>query len=270
MSSHQRWLVLTVAALVGIVLTASLGRWQLSRADMRERMQTAIERKRQMPALETPAVLALPSDYSDNEITQALHRMAHVRGQWLTQHTVFLDNRQMFGRPGFYVLTPLQLEGSSRVLMVQRGWIARNFIDRLQLPAVSASAGLVAVYGRLAGPPARLLELGSVTEPEGGTQGSADGLSKSRSSIRQNLDLKAFAQETNLALMPFTLMQTDSPTVVPVALSNDGLQREWPLVNSGASKNYGYAAQWFALSVLIAGLYGWFQFGKSYVAKHRS
>ncbi len=270
MSSRQRWLVLTLAALLGIVLTALLGRWQLSRADMRERVQSAIDIKRQMPAFETPAVLALPSDYSDTVIAQALHRVAHVRGQWLTQHTVFLDNRQMFGRPGFYVLTPLQLDGSSRVLMVQRGWIPRNFVDRLQLPTVSASAGLVDVYGRLAGPPARLLELGSIAEPESGAQRSAASPSKSLASIRQNLDLKAFAQETNLALMPFTLMQTDSPAGVPVALSSDGLQREWPLVNSGASKNYGYAAQWFALSVLIAGLYGWFQFGKSYVAKHRS
>ena len=35
----------------------------------------------------------------------------HLQGRWQAEHTVYLDNRQMQGRPGFYVLTPLLLEG---------------------------------------------------------------------------------------------------------------------------------------------------------------
>ena len=89
-----------------IVVTALLGRWQLSRADLRERMQLAIETKQQLPALETPALISLMAGSDDGKVVQALHRSARLRGQWLVEHTVFLDNRQMFGRPGFYVLTP--------------------------------------------------------------------------------------------------------------------------------------------------------------------
>jgi surfeit locus 1 family protein len=66
-----------------------------------------------------------------------MHRRVSLRGRWLEQHTVYLDNRQMDGKPGFYLLTPLQLDGMpGSVVLVQRGWLQRNFIDRSQrLPA---------------------------------------------------------------------------------------------------------------------------------------
>ena len=270
MSYRQRWLVLTLATLVGVVATGLLGRWQLSRADMRERQQMSIDAKRQLPALNTQTVARWATGSSDDELAMALHRTALLRGQWIAQQTVFLDNRQMFGRPGFYVLTPLQLEASSSVLLVQRGWVARNFVDRSQLPIVPSPKGWVEVSGRLAGSPARLLEFDTPATPASDAGRAALPSGEGKSAIRQNLDLKAFAKETGLALLPMTLLQTDQVPGVAVSAAADGLQRDWPLVNSGASKNYGYAVQWFALSALIAGLYGWFQFGKPYVAKKRS
>jgi surfeit locus 1 family protein len=39
----------------------------------------------------------------------------------------------------------------------------------------------------------------------------------------------------------------------------DGLRRDWPVVDAGLGKHYGYAFQWFGLSALFAGLYVWFQ-----------
>jgi surfeit locus 1 family protein len=51
-----------------------------------------------------------------------------------------------------------------------------------------------------------------------------------------------------------SLLLADSP-----ASAGDGLQRDWPAPSSGMAKNQGYAAQWFALSALILGLYVWFQ-----------
>jgi surfeit locus 1 family protein len=35
--------------------------------------------------------------------------------------------------------------------------------------------------------------------------------------------------------------------------------RDWPVVNAGVEKHHGYAAQWFALTALIVGLFAWFQ-----------
>ncbi len=98
---------------------------------------------------------------------------------------MFLDNRPMGGRSGFLLVTPLRLQGSRQVILVQRGWVPRDFTDRTRVPDVATPPGLVVVEGRLAPPPSQLFELG---EAEPGV-------------IRQNIDLPAFAAETGLRLM---------------------------------------------------------------------
>ena len=152
--------------------------------------------------------------------------------------TVFLDNRPMAGRPGFYVVTPLLIGESGDAVLVQRGWVPRDANDRTRVPAVPAAEGVVEVEGRIAPPPSRLYELG------------AEG----QGPIRQNLDLDSFAQETGLRLRPLSLLQADS-----AGTTGDGLLRQWPAPAVDVHKHYGYAFQWFALAALITGLYVWFQ-----------
>ncbi len=229
------WLV-TLAALATIAATGSLGRWQLSRAAQMRAMQAAIDERQAMAPLQEAGLLQA----QERGGAQALHRSVRLRGQWLPEATVFLDNRQMQGRPGFFVLTPLRLHASQRVVLVQRGWAARDFQERTRLPDIATPAGEVLVEGRLAGPPARLYEF----QPSGEGQGS--------SRIRQNLDLAAYGAETGLDLLPLTVMQTGA--------AGDGLRRDWAPVDSGVGKHYGYAFQWFGLCGLVAILYVWFQF----------
>eukprot|EP01030_Chromulinospumella_sphaerica_P005789 gene5789-5664_t len=84
-----------------------------------------------------------------------LHRAVTLQGRWLPEHTVYLDNRQMQGRPGFYVVTPLLLPDEKTVVLVQRGWVARNFQDRTQVPRIDTPTGPVQVQGRVAALPSR-------------------------------------------------------------------------------------------------------------------
>jgi surfeit locus 1 family protein len=223
------WLV-TLAALVGIAVTASLGRWQLSRAAEKEALQAAIDSQGQLPALDAQAMLGAADPQA------LLHRPVRLRGLWLAERTVFLDNRQMRGQPGFYVLTPLALENSSTVVMVQRGWVQRNFVDRTALPKIPTPAGLVDIAGLVVPAPSRLYEFAG----------------EDKGTIRQNLDLGAFAQETGLPLWQQSVQQTGE--------DGAGLLREWPVPKTGVEKHYGYAFQWFGLCALLTGLYVWFQF----------
>jgi surfeit locus 1 family protein len=229
--------VILLAALAGMLVTASLGRWQLSRAAEKEALQARIDERSRQPAIGGSALLAA----TGQEAQQALvHRAVLLQGRWLAQHTVYLDNRQMQGRPGFFVLTPFQLEGDTgAVVLVQRGWAPRNFQDRTLLPQVETPPGPVRVAGRVAAPPSRLYEF----------QGSDSAQGSSR--IRQNLDLAAFRAETGLALASLTVLQTGD--------ASEGLQRDWPVIGLGVDKHYGYAFQWFGLCGLIALLYVWFQ-----------
>ena len=248
------WLI-TLATVAGMLLTASLGRWQLSRAAQKETLQAMLDARGRMPAMDGRVLLSQPA-MATTEAETLVHRAVVLEGRWLPQHTVYLDNRQMNGRPGFFVLTPLQLVGTpSGVVLVQRGWVPRNFQDRTQLPQVPTPQDVVVrVAGRVAAAPSRLYEFGGDGSGAGapGAQGS--------SRIRQNLDLAAFRTETGLALAPLTVVQTGEAVG-----AGDGLQRDWPVVGAGVDKHYGYAFQWFGLSGLMALLYVWFQIVRRFI-----
>lgn len=222
------WLV-TLAAVVVAAGTCALGFWQLGRAAQKQALQAAIQSQTSQGVLDNAALLAL----SDSPL--AVHRQAVLRGVWRADKTVFLDNRPMRDKTGFFVVTPLVLEGSGRAVLVQRGWVQRNFTDRTQLPSIVTPTGPVSVSGRMAPAPSRLYVLGS------GESGV----------IRQNIDVGAFAIETGLPLMALSLLQTGT--------ASEGLQRDWALPNTGVEKHYGYAFQWFAMCALVIGLYVWFQ-----------
>ncbi|WP_265305854.1 SURF1 family protein [Verminephrobacter eiseniae] len=297
-SIDRHFWLLTLAALAGMLVTASLGRWQLSRAAEKQALQALIEARGQMPAIDARTLLtgtagpaaaaqalvsrhgsdvvgcAQPSERSARRIAQPIpsvlasdatprcapmasadrqmigdatlvHRAVVLQGRWRPEHTVYLDNRQMQGQVGFFVVTPLQLTGpDAGVLLVQRGWAPRNFQQHSRLPPVQTPGDtVVQVVGRVAPAPSRLYEF------QGG-----DGAS---SRIRQNLDLAAFRAETGLALANLTVLQTGP--------ASEGLRRDWPAIDTGVDKHYGYAFQWFGLCGLMAVLYVWFQIVRRFI-----
>ena len=248
------WLI-TLAPVAGMLVTASLGRWQLSRAAQKETLQAMLDARGRMPAMDGRVLLSQPAMVT-TEAETLVHRAVVLEGRWVPEHTVYLDNRQMNGRPGFFVLTPLQLVGTpSGAVLVQRGWVPRNFQDRTQLPQVPTPQDVVVrVAGRVAAAPSRLYEFGGGESSAGGH--GAEGSSR----IRQNLDLAAFRTETGLALAPLTVVQTGEAVG-----AGDGLQRDWPVVGAGVDKHYGYAFQWFGLSGLMALLYVWFQIVRRFI-----
>ncbi len=222
--------VIAIAAVVGIGVTMSLGFWQWGRAQQRIALHDAIAQRQAMPQVPQAELLGAGA-----EADRLLHRSVSLRGQWLPERTVWLENRQMKGVPGFYVVTPLRLEGSDATILVQRGWAQRNFTQRDQLPPVETPAGTVEVPGRLAPPPAKLYAFGA----------------EEKGAIRQNLDLARFRAETGLPLLQLSVQQAGAPS--------QGLLRQWPQPGSGAEKNIGYAFQWWAIAAVIAILYAWFQ-----------
>ena len=229
MSARLRFALITLAALAVALLTARLGYWQLSRAAEKNSLQAAIGQQALQPVLG-----ALPNEVQPAQTWH--HRRVQLQGRWSSAHTVYLDNRQMNGRPGFFVVTPLVL-ADGRAVLVQRGWLPRDVNERTRIDDVPAPAGEVRIEGRIAPPPARLFEF------EGADTGR----------IRQNLPIDALARETGLRLTPLSVLQT-GPVTPP-----DKLLRDWPAPASGVAKHYGYAFQWFGLSALVVILYVWFQ-----------
>ena len=223
----RRWLL--PLTLMGVALTAGLSTWQLDRAGQKRALEAAISQRAQAPALDAAGLTAAGAE--------GLHRRVRLQGQWLAQHSIWLENRPMDGRVGFFLVTPLRLSGRPEAVLVQRGWIPRDVADRSRLPELPEETAEVVVEGRMAASPSRLYQLGEA------------GAGR----IRQNLDPAAFARETGLPLLPLTVLQAAHEGATP------GLLRDWPAPAVDIHKHYGYAAQWAALSVLQLGLYVWFQ-----------
>ena len=237
LSACGRAALILIATLLGIAVTANLGAWQLRRAAQKIALQHALESRATLSALAAP-------NLARNEAqAEAQHyRPVHLRGRWVAARSVFLENRQMAGRVGFYLVTPLQLEDRPEAVLVQRGWVPRDQRDRSLLPTLPTPTGIVEVDGLIAPPPARLYEFAP----------SASGV------IRQNLDLDEFRLETGLVLAPLSVLESARRSDSPGG-AGDGLLREWPRPAVDVQKHYGYAFQWFALAALMAGLYVWFQ-----------
>ncbi|CAN5124655.1 SURF1 family protein [soil metagenome] len=236
----RSWMVL-LAAVIGVTITARAGFWQLDRAAQKVALQTALEARGGMPAL-PQAQLARTLPEADAQH----YRHVTLHGRWLPERTIFLENRQMAGRTGFYVVTPLLLSGAGKgdAVLVQRGFAPRDQLDRTRLPVVPSPAGDVEVNGLIAPPPSRLYEFSAV----------ASG------AIRQNLDPVEFASETGLMLRPVSVLQAGAADEANTnANAGDGLLRQWPLPAVDVQKHYGYAFQWFAMASTMTGLYVWFQ-----------
>ncbi len=228
----RRWLLLLATVLMAL-LTARLGWWQLDRAAQKVAVQQSLDERRALPPLTQPALATLAADVPAQQ-----HRRATLQGRWLAERTVYLDNRPMKARTGFYVVTPLLLDDGTAVL-VQRGWLPRDLMDRTRLAPHTTPESTVTVQGTINPALARLYEFDA----------AASG------PIRQNLDLDVFRAESRLSLRPWVLVQEDGTEPV-----SDGLLRQWPAPSTGVDKHHGYAFQWFSLCALTLFLYVWFQF----------
>lgn len=243
-AAHQRLLVLLLT-LLAMALTARLGWWQLDRAAEKKALQAAVEARGQQPSL-------LGADLAAEAPEAQLHRTVRLRGHWLPEHTVFLDNRPMNGRVGFYVVTPFQISGRSELILVQRGWGPRDARERSRLPPVQTPEGEIELLGRLTAAPSRAYEFSAAGE----------------GAIRQNLDPAELARSLGRELLPLTVLQlSEAAASGPAA---DGLTRDWPAQDVGLQKHYGYAFQWFALCALLLGLYVWFQTIRPRIRSRRS
>ena len=152
-----------------------------------------------------------------------LERVA-VEGEFVPKHTVYLDNKTRRGRPGYEIVTPLRLRGSTSHVLVNRGWVAAG-ATRDALPEVATPAGEVRVEGIAL---ERLPRVLTIQQDTG--------------KVRQNLDLEGYGAETGLKLEPRVIEQH---SFLP-----DGLARDWPPHDAGIEKHEAYALQWYSLAAL--------------------
>ena len=210
-----------------ILVCLGMARLQLWRAETRgERFE-----REQAALVSTP--IGLSPQHRERE--KLLDRAATARGRWFPAKTLFLDNKIHRSRPGYHVLTPLQLSGSESVVLVNRGWIAAPRL-RSEIPPVSSPTGEIEVSGVTRSFEIRTFEL-QETLPQG--------------AVWQHVREAEFRKLSGLDALPVILLQTGA--------DGDGLIRDWGAPENPATKHYGYAAMWlvFALMTAAYGFIAW-------------
>jgi surfeit locus 1 family protein len=221
----------SIAAAVAMSIAVSLGNWQTRRAEEKLALQERLENRARGAALQVPPRLVEAKDVEFARVS--------VRGEFLRQHTILLDNRVHNGVVGYDVVTPIRIEGGELCVLVNRGWIAagprRDVLPKFPTPAGPQPLEGIAMiaggrYFELGGEGAAGRKAGAAVEP-----------------VWQHLKLERFAETTGLAVQPFFIQQTSA--------SDDGLERVWERPDRGVNINRGYAFQWYSLAALILVIY---------------
>ena len=210
------------AGLATIALALAAAQWQTRRADEKLALQARWD-----AAAQGEARLLEPGRTAPPDLPQRVR----VRGHFVPEATVYLDNRQLDGVAGFFVITPLEAEAGAPWVLVNRGFVARDPADRTRIAVGTAPAGELLVEGLAVERPTRSLELGEA--PVARLPG-----------IWQNLDYAAYEQAAGRPVLHLVVQQTSE--------AGDGLRRHWPAPSAGVDKHRGYAFQWYAIAAAVA------------------
>jgi surfeit locus 1 family protein len=207
-----------VAAIVLIVLFATLGNWQLNRAAEK----VALAAQFADPAPYTP--LAQIDD-------AAPFQRIESGGRYLAQRQVLINNIIRNNRVGYFVITALELKPGEPLLIVNRGWIEKPR-DRNALADISVEDNWRSLRGRAGDLPRVGIRsgepfLGDDTWPRTGLYPT----------------LADVSAELGREVLPFALLLDPD--------ADDGYMRDWQPLQAGASTHYGYAVQWFALALTV-------------------
>jgi len=219
-----RWKIhkpLTVFALLVLPLLLSLGAWQLRRADEKRELQAAFALQQSAAPLALSDLPAQPEQYA----------RVHLRGHYDNERSFLLDNRVYQGRFGYEVVTAFQPTGSSKMVLVNRGWVEGDPARR-QRPRVAAVDGEVVIMGAVYRDTARFHFVDNAHE-------------RDWPKLIQNLRIEDLQQQLERPALPFIVrLDPESPGAYRI---------DWQIVPAGfgPEKHIAYAVTWFSLAVAL-------------------
>lgn len=244
-----RWLAVGVFVVLAVVVCIFMGTWQLSRFEFRVDQHRDAKDSQAQAAERKPVPLAgvlpdtraeVPSDASGRRVT--------ATGRYDAGHQLLVPDRRLDGRDGYYVLTPLRLDGGA-ALPVVRGWLPGT------APSVGPADGSVEAGGGAvpAAPTGEVTVTGALQYPEAagsnGVPAAPGGLPSGQ------LGIISPASLVNLLPYPvysgwITATEAAAPLkpVPPAAPPNSGLDLK-------AFQNLGYTGQWFVFAGFVVFMY---------------
>lgn len=226
MALHHGW-KRTFATIVGLIFFSSLGIWQLYRAQEKAALFERYEERSQDAPLDLDGTQWKPDDIA--------YRHVLVRGNFLPGRLILHDNRIFESQPGYHVLTPLVIEGTDTVVLVNRGWVPVG-PSRQRLPVVETPEGPVKLTG-VVQVPGKAIVLGP-EEPDWGAWPK----------VVQKVEPLRFEKELKHRVLPYVLRLDPGQPY--------GFDRDWrPYYGIGPDKHRAYALQWFSFAIILLVIY---------------
>ena len=207
-----------------VLLFAALGAWQIERGLQKRAMQADFD---------TQTSYASWFDGMDVRSFQKLRAtvMFDIDRQFL------LENIIVNSRYGYYVITPLVVAEDAPVLLVNRGWVERTSRE-FDVSAIEFTAPRVTVRGRAGSLPRAGYRMGDAILP---------GSDWPMPAVYPTLDELSAA--LGRPVQPFVLLMDPQ--------DDYGYLRDWVPDEIGPGRHFGYALQWFAMGIVLAGLLVW-------------
>ena len=230
----RRWILTTLLALAGSALCIRLGIWQLDRLEQRQAFNTRVQAQLDAPPLD------LEGDALQADLYNMEYRAISARGRFDFERQIALRNQSYGNEWGAHLVTPLIMEGSGQVILVDRGWIPAADFESGGWRQFD-EPGLVQVNGVLRRPQTKA-ELGSRRDPT-----PSPGDAPLTAWYFVNL-------EQITGQMPYPLLGAyiqQAPQAGWDALP----YRTQPELELTEGPHLGYALQWFTFAVILAGGY---------------
>jgi surfeit locus 1 family protein len=205
------------------ILFCKLGFWQLHRAHYKKELLQNYHQR--LTAEPTP--LTKLAQHPINDLLQ--FKTVELQAQYLNHSTMFVQNQFYQDQPGYEVLTPVQIAGNQKLLLVDRGWVAQT--QNLLPPPLQEVNGLQYISGYI-----KLLNEYQFTLGENILYPKRSPL------IMQKIDIEEITRLTHRQYYPF-ILRLNSPKY--------GFIRHWTITTMSPERHTGYAVQWFAMALAL-------------------
>jgi surfeit locus 1 family protein len=124
---NRQWWWLTLIVILGVIILARLGVWQLDRREYKRELNQMMAQRWQMTPFDVNHA-PLP-----NDLVELQYRHIQATGKFDYAHQILLKNDTRGEAPGASVITPLVLD-DNRAILVARGWIPLDQTTPDKLP----------------------------------------------------------------------------------------------------------------------------------------
>jgi len=157
-----------------------------------------------------------------------LKEFQHVeaRGTYVNNATLLVQNRVYKDQLGFEVLTPLQIAGDTRFLLIDRGWVKTPDEAQDVVTGEQQVVGIIKYQNEY-----QFILGKNIMFPD------------KHPLVIQKIDIKDISRATKMPFYPFVVRMDEDVA--------NGFVREWTISAVDPKRHLGYAVQWFLMAIVL-------------------